>query len=322
MPRFLFVNPPLVLDEDFIDYPYFANHGLLACAGLAARAGAQVEVYDAFALPASGRHRAPARRLRARRRARRLHRRPARTAPYDVVVLGASVFLRIEAAHAGDARADRRAARAVPARGAAARATATSAASTTWTTTASAVLAQYPELDAILKYPGERCFGDPEYLATLRGARRVLSDAGARGGDPLDAVLPARRHRPRPLRSLPRPLLRRRRAGRTPSASAAARARSSPAWAARTAASSAPAIRAGGQTGRKLYQPIPLARLKHWAYLLRTVFGARKLHRARRDGERAARLRGDAARLQRPRPDLRLPQRHARRPPRAARPWS
>src|SRR4029077_13710967 len=56
MPRYLFVNPPLVLDADFIDYPYFANHGLLACAGLAARAGAQVEVYDAFALPGSGRH--------------------------------------------------------------------------------------------------------------------------------------------------------------------------------------------------------------------------------------------------------------------------
>jgi hypothetical protein len=56
MPRILFINPPLVLDEDFIDYPYFANHGLLACAGLAARAGAQVEIYDAFALPASGRH--------------------------------------------------------------------------------------------------------------------------------------------------------------------------------------------------------------------------------------------------------------------------
>src|SRR5213079_645574 len=60
MARFLFLNPPLVLDDDFIDYPYFANHGLLACAGLAARAGAQVEVYDAFALPASGRHRRPA----------------------------------------------------------------------------------------------------------------------------------------------------------------------------------------------------------------------------------------------------------------------
>ena len=57
MARFLFLNPPLVLDDDFIDYPYFANHGLLACAGLAARAGADVSVHDAFALPASGRHR-------------------------------------------------------------------------------------------------------------------------------------------------------------------------------------------------------------------------------------------------------------------------
>ncbi|MBI3785631.1 MAG: radical SAM protein, partial [Deltaproteobacteria bacterium] len=31
------------------------------------------------------------------------------------------------------------------------------------------------------------------------------------------------------------------------------------------------------QNGRKLYHAIPLTRLKHWAYLLRTVFGARKL---------------------------------------------
>jgi hypothetical protein len=49
MQRCLFINPPLVLDEDFIDYPYFANHGLLACAGLAARSGAAVEIHDAFA---------------------------------------------------------------------------------------------------------------------------------------------------------------------------------------------------------------------------------------------------------------------------------
>jgi len=55
MSRFLFINPPLVLDDDFIDYPYFANHGMLACAGLAARSGAEVVVHDAFALPASGR---------------------------------------------------------------------------------------------------------------------------------------------------------------------------------------------------------------------------------------------------------------------------
>ena len=51
---------------------------------------------------------------------------------------------------------------------------------------ADAVLAEYPELDAILKYPGERFFADPDHLATLRGARRVLREAGARGGDPLE----------------------------------------------------------------------------------------------------------------------------------------
>ena len=99
MSRFLFVNPPLVLDEDFIDYPYFANHGLLACAGLAARCGAQVEVYDAFALPDSGRHRrAGADSSSASSTRSSSPRLPDE--PYDVVVLGASVFLRIEAAHA------------------------------------------------------------------------------------------------------------------------------------------------------------------------------------------------------------------------------
>jgi hypothetical protein len=56
MPSVLFVNPPLVLDEDFIDYPYFANHGLLACAALAARAGAAVDVTMPLRC-GSGRHR-------------------------------------------------------------------------------------------------------------------------------------------------------------------------------------------------------------------------------------------------------------------------
>src|SRR5207248_9916133 len=97
MARFLFLNPPLVLDDDFIDYPYFANHGLLACAGLAARSGADVTVHDAFALRGSGRHRRPAggsvlgvphdEFVAALPRDR-----------YDVVVVGNPVFLRIEAA--------------------------------------------------------------------------------------------------------------------------------------------------------------------------------------------------------------------------------
>src|SRR5437879_9065247 len=98
MARFLFINPPLVLEHDFIDYPFFANHGLLACAGLAARSGADVTVHDAFALPDSGRHRRAAggsvlgvahdQFLASMPRGR-----------YEVVVLGAPVFLRIEAAH-------------------------------------------------------------------------------------------------------------------------------------------------------------------------------------------------------------------------------
>src|SRR5947207_6444424 len=98
MARFLFLNPPLVLEDDFIDYPYFANHGLLACAALAARSGAEVSVHDAFALPGSGRHR----RARGGSILGVGHDEFVATLPrdrYDVVVLGASVFLRIEAAH-------------------------------------------------------------------------------------------------------------------------------------------------------------------------------------------------------------------------------
>ena len=98
MSRFLFLNAPLVLEDDFIDYPFCANHGLLACAGLAAQAGADVSVHDAFALPGSGRH-------PRSRGGWILGVRPEEflaTLPqgrYDVVVLGAPVFLRIEAVH-------------------------------------------------------------------------------------------------------------------------------------------------------------------------------------------------------------------------------
>src|SRR5215470_10616625 len=98
MARLLFVNPPLVLDDDFIDYPYFANHGLLACAALAARAGANVDVYDAFALPASGRHRrALGGYVLGVEHDEFVDGLPDES--YDAVVFGASVFVRIESAH-------------------------------------------------------------------------------------------------------------------------------------------------------------------------------------------------------------------------------
>ena len=48
--RVLFINPPLVTGRDFIDYPWFANYGLLAAAGKALKAGAAVSIVDSFAM--------------------------------------------------------------------------------------------------------------------------------------------------------------------------------------------------------------------------------------------------------------------------------
>ena len=58
MPNALFINPPITLQRDFIDYPYFANYYLLQQAGRVAKAGFDVTVFDAFALEGSGLHEA------------------------------------------------------------------------------------------------------------------------------------------------------------------------------------------------------------------------------------------------------------------------
>ncbi len=274
MARFLFLNPPLVLDDDFIDYPYFANHGLLACAGLAARAGADVSVHDAFALPDSGRHR----RARGGWILGVDHDDFVAALPsgrYDVVVLGAPVFLRIEAAHP-ETRDLIAALRERFPRSVLLLADGYIGGQHYADYDADRVLAEYPELDAILKYPGERYFADPESLTRLGDARVVLRDANGRGGDPLEpfyfldgidvasfdrflercfgdgvwqntfGVGPGTRSFVTSIGCPHRCIF----------------CTSNPGW---------------RRTGRKLYRPIPLARLKHWAYLLRTVFGARKL---------------------------------------------
>src|SRR5262245_45349790 len=274
MPRLLFINPPLAPDEDFIDYPYFANHGLLACAGLAARAGARVEVYDAFALPVSGRHPRPAGGfVLGVEHDDFIAGLPDQ--PYDVVVLGASVFLRIESAHA-ESQQLIAALRAQYPRSVLLLSDGYVGGQHYIDYDAERVLARYPELDAIVKYPGERMFADPDALAALGGARRVLGEPGARPGDVheafylLDGI---------DVGHFDRFLERCFSDGRwqnTFGVGSGARSfltsmgcphrcifcTSNPGW--RT-------------TGRKLYQPIPLKRLKHWAYLLRSTLGARKL---------------------------------------------
>ncbi len=274
MSRFLFINPPLVLEDDFIDYPFFANHGLLACAGLAARSGAEVTVHDAFALPDSGRHRRAAGGwvlgvghddfIASLPRGR-----------YDVVVLGGPVFLRIENAHA-ETRALIAALRARFPRSVLLLADGYVGGQHYADYDADQALAQYPELDAILKYPGERLFAEPEYLASLGDARVVLRGSEGRGADPLepfyflDGI---------DVGNFDRFLERCFGDGtwqNTFGVGTGTRSfvtsigcphrcifcTSNPGW---------------RRTGRKLYRPIPLPRLTHWAYLLKTVFGATKL---------------------------------------------
>jgi MoaA/NifB/PqqE/SkfB family radical SAM enzyme len=274
MPRLLFVNPPLVLDEDFIDYPYFANHGLLACAGLAARAGAQVAVHDAFAQPTSGRHHRPAGgSTLGAPHAAFVGSLP--DGPFDVVVLGASVFVRIEAPHPETseliaALRDRYpAAVLVLADGYV-------GGQHYMDYDADRVLAAHPALDVILKYPGERWFGDPDALVPLRHARRVLTDAGSRGGDPLEPFYLLdgidRTHFDHFLHRLFGDGRWQNTFGIGPGSRSFLTSigcphrcifcTSNPGW---------------RRTGRKLYRPIPLTRLEHWASLLRTAFGARHL---------------------------------------------
>ncbi|MBP7381411.1 radical SAM protein [Myxococcota bacterium] len=52
--RILFVVPPMLLDGNYIDYPWAADLGALTCAARAAAAGWHVDVLDSLAQPASG----------------------------------------------------------------------------------------------------------------------------------------------------------------------------------------------------------------------------------------------------------------------------
>src|SRR6185369_7864518 len=100
----------------------------------------------------------------------------------DVVVLGASVFVRIEAAHI-ETQQLIAALRAQYPRSVLLLADGYVGGQHYMDYDAERVLARYGELDAIIKYPGERLFADPDHLATLRGARRVFGEPGSKPGD-------------------------------------------------------------------------------------------------------------------------------------------
>lgn len=268
----LFVNPPLSIGSDFIDYPYFADWGLLASAALVARAGWGVRVVDAFALPGSARHDDGDRFLLGVPNEAVLAALPPTA---DVVVIGNTPFLRawrpephtVELVAALRARFP----------------------------SAPLVLADchfggmhvmgyepervfeaLPGLDAIIRYAGDETFSQPERLLDLAGSRRCLDE-------------PAR---PWPSgHAPPMPLLEAIDTGRL---RAFVRSCFRDRWSNPFGvdATTLPLMTSGGcvhrcifcasnpgwqLTGRKPYRAVPLAALRHWVFLMARALGAKKL---------------------------------------------
>lgn len=170
----LFVNPPLALGDDFIDYPYFASWGLLASAALVARAGWNVRVVDSFAQPGSARHPdGPGRWLLGTTNEELLAALP--DAAPDAVVVGNTPFLRAW-------RPDPR----TPALVAALRERYPDAPLVladchfggmhVMGYEADRVFAALPGLDAIIRYAGDETFSAPERLLALRASGRCLDE--------------------------------------------------------------------------------------------------------------------------------------------------
>lgn len=172
--RALFMNPPLVLGSDFIDYPWFANYGVLASAALTARAGWSVELADAFAMPGSGKTASgnhdvvlgvPHDDYLA----------SLPEGPFDLVVLGTSPFLKIwsKGGPADDliGSLGRRYPDAVVVL-----ADCHPGGMHYVDYDGEKVLSHHPTVDAVVKYAGERTFSDPDELALLKGRRQVIED--------------------------------------------------------------------------------------------------------------------------------------------------
>jgi len=169
--RILFVQPPLHLPYDFVDYPWFADLGLLFAAARAARAGWQAEVVDAFALPGADRVRegegwrlgAPEEDLLAAM--------PGE-AP-SVVVIGNSPFLRPWAPHPATLRLVEALRRTWP-DAALVLADAAVGGMHAVEPPPGAVLGALPALDGVLLWSGEAAFDDPRRLQDLKGQRVEL----------------------------------------------------------------------------------------------------------------------------------------------------
>lgn len=171
--RALFLNPPLHLPADFVDYPWFAHHGLLVAAARVARAGLDVRLADAFAQPSSDR--APD------GDGWRLGVSEGDLAdalpegPFDVVVVGASPFLRPWAPDARLATLVALVRQRFP-EAAMVMADADVGGMHAVDYDGAQALARLPGLDAVLRFAGEATFDDPERLIALKGSGRVVCE--------------------------------------------------------------------------------------------------------------------------------------------------
>ncbi|HOU54785.1 MAG TPA: radical SAM protein [Myxococcota bacterium] len=166
--RILFVQPPLHLPSDFVDYPWFADLGLLFAAARASRAGWRAQVVDAFALPGAGRSReGEGWRLGVGEEDLLAAMPPEEP---SVVVVGNSPFLRAWAPHPDTVGLLDALRRSWP------RATLVLADADVGGMHAvdppdGSVLEALPVLDGFLRWAGEAAFDDPRRLRDLKGSR-------------------------------------------------------------------------------------------------------------------------------------------------------
>lgn len=279
----LFVNPPLNLPADHVDYPCFVNLAVIAAAARVARAGWRVEVADATALPGSGRFaRQDGGWLLGLDTAAFLGMLPE--GDHDLVVVGGSPFL-----HPWEPDGDL-AALVAGLKGRYPRASLVLADCHVGgmhyvAYDGGAALERLRGLDAIVQYAGERWFEDPGRLCGVRG-EVVRDPAGPWDGAPpfplYEAVdwvrYGAFLHRvfadgawanPFGVDAETRPFL-------TTSGCPhrCVFCTSNPGW---RDSSRGGRRRVGGTSRSKPYRVVPLPVVAQWAYLVRQVAGARKL---------------------------------------------
>ncbi len=171
--RALFLNPTLHLPADFVDYPWFAHHGLLFAAARVARAGWQVKLTDTFALPTSDRVADGSGWRLGAPESDLLDAIPE--GPFGLVVIGSSSFLRPYLPDPRTAAFVAAVGRRFP-EAAIVLADADVGGMHAVDYVGTSVIEKMGALDVVLRHSGEDFFGDPDRLVALKGSRSEVLD--------------------------------------------------------------------------------------------------------------------------------------------------